>query len=57
MYAKVATQHKIQLGPFLLDKVAGHKDLNLADGIHPNEKGHQIVADNLYPFIKKLISK
>lgn len=57
VYAKVATKNKVQLGPFLLDKVAGNKDLNLADGIHPNEKGHQIVADNLYPFIKKLISK
>lgn len=57
VYGKVATKNKIQLGPFLLDKVAGNKDLNLADGIHPNEKGHQVVADNLYPFIKKLISK
>lgn len=57
VYAKVAAKNKIELAPFLLDKVAGNKDLNLADGIHPNEKGHQIVADNLYPFIKKLISK
>ncbi|WP_409478276.1 arylesterase [Pseudobdellovibrio sp. HCB154] len=57
VYAKVAAKNKIQLGPFLLDKVAGNKDLNLADGIHPNEKGHQIVADNLYPFVKKLLGK
>lgn len=55
VYPKVASKNKIQLAPFLLDKVAGQKDLNLADGIHPNEKGHQIVADNLYPFIKKFI--
>ncbi len=57
VYAKVATKNKIQLAPFLLEKVAGDKNLNLADGIHPNEKGHQIVADNLYPFIKKLLGK
>lgn len=57
VYAKVAAKNKIQLAPFLLEKVAGEKDLNLADGIHPNEKGHQIVADNLYPFIKKLLGK
>ena len=56
VYAKVAAKNKILLAPFLLDKVAGNKDLNLADGIHPNEKGHQIVADNLYPFIKKFIT-
>ena len=57
VYAKVAAKNKIQLAPFLLDKVAGQKDLNLADGIHPNEKGHLIVAENLYPFIKKLLGK
>lgn len=57
VYAKVATKNKIQLAPFLLEKVAGDKNLNLADGIHPNEKGHQIVADNLYPFVKKLLGK
>lgn len=57
VYTKVATKNKIQLAPFLLEKVAGQKDLNLADGIHPNEKGHQIVAENLYPFIKKMISE
>lgn len=57
VYSKVASKNKIQLAPFLLDKVAGQKDLNLADGIHPNEKGHVIVAENLYPFIKKLLGK
>lgn len=57
VYAKVASKNKVQLAPFLLEKVAGEKDLNLADGIHPNEKGHQIVAENLYPFIKKLLGK
>lgn len=55
VYPKVAKKNKIGLAPFLLENVAGNKDLNLADGIHPNEKGHQVVADNLYPFIKKLI--
>lgn len=57
VYAKVAAKNKVQLAPFLLDKVAGQKDLNLPDGIHPNEKGHIIVAENLYPFIKKLLGK
>ena len=57
VYSKVALKNKIQLAPFLLDKVAGEKDLNLADGIHPNEKGHLIIAENLYPFIKKLLSQ
>lgn len=57
MYNRVARKNNILLAPFLLDNVAGKKDLNLADGIHPNEKGHQVVANNLYPFLKKLLSE
>lgn len=56
LYPKVAKKNRIELAPFLLEKVAGDKDLNLADGIHPNEKGHQIIADNLYPFLKKIFT-
>ena len=31
--------------PFLLQGVAGNASLNQADGIHPNARGAQIVAD------------
>ncbi|MEI7972813.1 MAG: arylesterase, partial [Bdellovibrio sp.] len=40
---------------FLLEGVAGEKDLNLADGIHPNEKGHAIVAETVYKTIEDLL--
>lgn len=56
LYVKVAKKNRIELAPFLLEKVAGDKNLNLADGIHPNEKGHQIIADNLYPFLKRIFN-
>ncbi len=57
IYPRVAQKNKILLAPFLLEKVAGIKDLNLADGIHPNEKGHQQVAANLYPYLKKIMTE
>lgn len=57
VFANVAKKNKIPLTSFLLDKVAGHSDLNLADGIHPNEKGHAIVADNIYKDIKPFLTK
>ncbi len=57
IYPRVAKYQKILLAPFLLENVAGVKDLNLADGIHPNEKGHKQVADNLYPFLKKIMTE
>ncbi len=53
IYPRLAKKYKIKLAPFLLDKVAGVPALNQADGIHPNEKGHQIVADTIYTFLKK----
>ncbi len=53
MFPRLAKKHKIKLAPFLLDKVAGVPTLNQADAIHPNEKGHQIVADTIYNFLKK----
>lgn len=53
VFGKVAKQEKIPYLPFLLQDVAGRSELNLADGIHPNEKGHEILADRLYTFVKK----
>lgn len=55
-FSEVAKKNKIPLMPFLLEKVAGKTDLNLSDGIHPNEKGHQIIADGIYSFLKKYLN-
>ena len=41
--------------PFLLEGVAGIPDLNLPDGIHPNVEGHQIVADNVWRVLQKML--
>lgn len=56
IYPRLSKKYKIPLLPFLLDKVAGDKSLNLADGIHPNEAGHKIVADGLYTPLKKILT-
>lgn len=55
LYKDVAKKYKIPLAPFLLEKVAGRKNLNIADGIHPNEKGHELVAETLWPFVQKIM--
>lgn len=52
-FQKLINKHKIKSIPFLLKDVGGRKELNLADGIHPNEKGHQIIAKNLAQIIGK----
>ncbi len=43
-FSDLVKENKIKKIPFLLDGVGGRKDLNLDDGIHPNEKGHKIIA-------------
>lgn len=53
IFPRLAKKYKIKLGPFLLNDVAGISKLNQADGIHPNEKGHKIIADNIYKYLKK----
>ena len=55
VFKSVAEKNKIPLADFLLNNVAGKPDLNQPDGIHPNEKGHKIVADNLYKNIIKYL--
>ena len=51
IFPDLAKEYNIALIPFLLKDVAAIPALNLPDGIHPNEKGHEIVAKTLLPFI------
>lgn len=48
MFPVVAREEGIILVPFLLDRVAGVSSLNQSDGIHPNEAGSKLVAENVY---------
>lgn len=57
LYKELSNDYAIELIPFLLEGVAMNKDLNQADGIHPNEKGHQAMAQNLWTFMKPHLVK
>ena len=48
MFPAVAREEGITLVPFLLDGVAGVPAMNQSDGIHPNEQGSKIVAENVF---------
>jgi acyl-CoA thioesterase-1 len=54
-YVNVARRENISLVPFLLDNVAGRPELNQADGIHPNERGERIVADNVWRALEPVV--
>ena len=55
IFPDLASEHKIQFLPFLLDNVALNKDLNQADGIHPNAEGEKIMTDNVYKALKPML--
>ena len=48
MFPETARERGVTLVPFLLDSVAGVLEMNQSDGIHPNERGSQIVARNVW---------
>lgn len=57
IYGDLANRYRLVLMPFFLEDVAMQPDLNQADGIHPNEKGHRIIAANLLPFVMQALDQ
>lgn len=53
MYREVADDLDVPLVPFLLEGVAARPALNLPDRIHPNARGHGIIADLVYPYVEE----
>jgi acyl-CoA thioesterase I len=55
LYEDVAKKHGVPLLPFLLNGVAGHRELNQGDGVHPNDTGEKIVAANVWKALEPLL--
>lgn len=55
VFPEMAERNGIELLPFLLDGVAGHRELNQSDGIHPNLEGERLVARNVWRGLKPLL--
>jgi acyl-CoA thioesterase-1 len=53
IYPAVAKEKNVTLIPFLLENVGGIPELNLPDGIHPTEEGHQIVFETIWPYLQR----
>lgn len=57
MFAEIAARHDALLYPFFLDGVATDPRLNLADGIHPNEAGVDVIVERFLPSAEQLIDR
>jgi acyl-CoA thioesterase I len=55
IYPELARQKDLTLIPFLLEDVAAEPELNLADGIHPNEAGQRRVAETVWTAIAPIL--
>jgi len=55
VYPSLASRHSAALFPFFLEGVAGKRELNQADQIHPTEKGYSLIVDRLAPPLEALL--
>jgi acyl-CoA thioesterase-1 len=56
-FPDLASEHKVAYLPFLLEGIAMKRELNQADGIHPNAEGSRLMTDNVYRALKPLLAK
>lgn len=55
---KVASEQKVfAYIPNVLNGIILRKDLICADGLHPNEKGHEIIAQKILPALQRALSE
>jgi acyl-CoA thioesterase I len=57
VFVDLARDNKVAFVPFLLEGVAGLRNLNQPDGIHPTSAGAARVADHLWPAVEKMLKK
>jgi len=54
-FPELAAKHKIAYLPFVLENIALQKQLNQADGIHPNVEGAKIMTANIYKELRPML--
>ena len=54
-FFELAKEFRIEIIPFLLEDVGGVPKHNLEDGIHPNQRGHQIVSKNVLKYLLPML--
>lgn len=55
IFPELADRHGALLYPFFLDGVAATAGLNLADGMHPNARGVDVIVERIVPKVEELL--
>jgi acyl-CoA thioesterase-1 len=57
IWPELAREHDAALYPFILDGVVGNRALMLPDGVHPNARGVDAIADRLTPIVRQRLTE
>lgn len=57
LYPRLAQKYHLPLYPFFLDGIALEPALKLKDGMHPNEKGIDLLVERTLPFVHDFLRK
>lgn len=57
IFPELAAKHGLIFDPFFLEGVAADRDLNLADGMHPNGRGVDVIVRRILPKVEELIAQ
>ncbi len=55
-YEALSQTYQLPLVPFLLEGVAGNRDLMQRDGLHPTAAGQPLVLENVWPVLETLMA-
>jgi acyl-CoA thioesterase I len=56
IFPDLAKKYNVPLYPFFMDGVVLDSKLKLADGMHPNKQGVQVIVRRIMPSVKKALS-
>lgn len=57
IFPDLAAKHGVLFDPFFLEGVAAVRDLNLADGMHPNARGVDAIVARILPKVEELVAE
>lgn len=57
VFSNLAKEKRVQLVPFLLDRVAGLAEFNQGDGVHPNAQGAEIIANTVWRTLRPALDQ
>lgn len=56
-FPDLAHRHRLLFRPFFLDGVAGNPSRLLPDGMHPNERGVEVMVEGMLPLVRAALDR